>query len=78
VAGGEVAGGTGFTVSPVAADGKLYFTSEVGDIYVVQVGPEFKLLAVNSMDEICMATPAISEGMLFVRTQSHVVCIAGD
>lgn len=70
-------GRTGFTASPVGADGKLYFTSEEGDIYVVQAGPQFRLLSVNPMGEICMATPAISEGALFFRTQSHLVAIAG-
>ena len=44
--------------------------------YVIQAGPTFKLLAVNPMGEICMATPAISEGTLYFRTQGHVVAIA--
>ena len=70
-------GTTGFTASPVAADGKLYFSSEDGDIYVVKAGTKFELLSKNSMGEICMATPAISEGTLFFRTQGHVVAIAG-
>ena len=69
-------GRTGFSASPVAADGKIYFASEDGDIYVVQAGPEFKLLAENPMAEICMSTPAISEGVLFVRTQKHLVAVA--
>lgn len=68
-------GTTGFTASAVAADGKLYFTSESGEVYIVQAGAEFKLLAVNAMGETCMATPAFSDGMLIVRTQSHVVAI---
>ncbi len=68
-------GTTGFTASAIAADGKLYFTSENGDIYVVQSGPEFKLLGTNAMDETCMATPAVSDGMLIVRTESHVYAI---
>jgi len=68
-------GKSGFTASPVAADGKIYFSSEDGEIYVVQIGPEFKLLAVNPMGEICMATPAISEGVLFFRTQNHLVAV---
>jgi outer membrane protein assembly factor BamB len=71
----RLAEGVGFTASPVAADGKLYFTSEEGDVYVVQAGPEYKLLATNKMGEICMATPAVSEGNLFFRTQGHVVAI---
>ena len=68
-------GGTGFTASPVAADGKLYFTSEEGDVYVVRAGPEFELLATNALDEVTMATPAISKGTLFFRTQSHLVAV---
>ncbi len=69
-------GRTGFTASPVAADGKLYFTSEEGDVFVVKAGSEFKVLATNPMGEVCMATPAISKGTLFFRTQGHVVAIA--
>lgn len=68
-------GKTGFSASPVAANDKLYFTSEFGDIYVIQAGPEFKVLAVNPMDEICMATPAISEGVLYFRTQNNLVAV---
>jgi outer membrane protein assembly factor BamB len=68
-------GRTGFTASSVAADGKLYFTSEEGDIFVVKAGPTFEVLAQNPMGEVCMATPAISEGVLFVRTQGHLVAI---
>ena len=68
-------GTTGFTASAIAADGKLYFTSENGDIYVVQSGAEFKLLATNAMNETCMATPAVSDGMLIVRTERHVYAI---
>ncbi len=69
-------GKTGFTASPVAAAGKLYYSSEDGDIYVIKAGPKFELLATNEMGEICMATPAISEGTLFFRTQGHVVAIS--
>ena len=64
--------GGGFTSSPIAADGRLYFTSEDGDVYVVRAGSEYELLAKNSMGEICLATPAISKGVLVVRTKSHV------
>lgn len=68
-------GATGFTASGVAADGKLYYTSEEGDVYVVKAGPQFQLLATNSMGEVCMATPAISDGVLYFRTQSHLAAI---
>jgi outer membrane protein assembly factor BamB len=68
--------GAAFSASPVASDGKIYFTAENGEIYVVQAGPEFKLLTINKMDETCMATPAISQGILFLRTRHHLVAIA--
>ena len=64
--------GGAFTASPVAAAGRLYLTSEEGEIYVVKAGPKFELLATNPMNEVCMATPAISEGMIFVRTQHNL------
>jgi outer membrane protein assembly factor BamB len=69
------AGGTGFSASGVAADGKLYYTSEEGDVYVVKAGPQFQLRATNSMGEVCMATPAISEGVLYFKTRSNLVAI---
>ncbi|MDE0301019.1 MAG: PQQ-binding-like beta-propeller repeat protein [Candidatus Poribacteria bacterium] len=69
-------GATGFTASPVAADGKIYFTSEVGDVYVIKAGPEFNVLATNPMGDICMATPAISEGTLFFRTRNHLIAVS--
>lgn len=61
-----------FTASPVAADGKLYFPSEDGDIFVVKAGPKFELLATNPMGEVLMATPAVSDGLLIVRGRGHV------
>ncbi len=68
-------GRTGFSASPVASDGKVFFTSEEGDVYVLKAGPQFQLLATNPMGEICMATPAISEGLLYFRTQGQIVAI---
>ena len=61
-----------FTASPVASDGKLYFTSEDGEIFVVKAGPAFEILSVNKMGEVILATPAISQKMLIVRTLNHV------
>ena len=68
-------GNEGFTASPVAAEGKIYFTSERGSVFVVKPGPAFVVLATNQMDEVCMATPAISGGAIFFRTQGHVVAV---
>ncbi len=69
-------GGTGFTASPVAANDKIYFTGEDGHTIVVAAGPEYRSLATNRLGEVCMATPAISEGVLFFRAQSHLYAIA--
>ena len=70
----ERIGGTGgaFAASPVAADGRIYLTSEDGEVYVIKAGPSYELLAQNSMGEVCMATPAITGGMLIFRTQHHL------
>ena len=72
----RLARGVGFTSSPVAADGKIYHASEEGDVYVIKAGPEFELLATNPLGDICMATPAISEGTLIYRTRHHVIAIS--
>jgi hypothetical protein len=68
----RLAGGVGFTASPVAADEKLYFTSEEGGVFVVQAGPKFALLAENQMGEICMTTPAITDGLFVIRTMGYL------
>jgi len=68
--------GGGFSASPVASGDKIYYSSEDGDIFVIKAGPVFELLAQNPMGEVCMATPAISEGMLLFRTQGHVVAVS--
>ncbi len=73
----RLAEGVGFTASPVAADGKVYFTSEEGDVYVVKTGDVYEPLAKNPLSEICMATPAISDGTIYFRTKGHVVA-AGE
>jgi outer membrane protein assembly factor BamB len=68
-------GGQGFTASPVAGDGKLYFPSELGNVFVVAAGPKFSVLATNRLAETCMSSPAASGGTLFFRTRSHLVAI---
>jgi len=64
-----------YTASPVAADGKVYFTSEDGDVFVIKAGPEYEELAKNSMGEVVMATPAISDGLIIVRGGKNVYAI---
>ncbi len=67
--------GSGFSASPVAADGKLYLSNEDGEVLVVEAGATFKHVATNSMGETLMATPAISEGVMFVRGASTLFAI---
>ena len=67
--------GGSYSASPVAADGKIYLSSEDGEIFVVKAGPKYELLATNQMGEVMMATPAISDGMIFVRGQHNLFAI---
>jgi outer membrane protein assembly factor BamB len=67
--------GSGFSASPVAADGKIYVSGEDGDIIVIAAGREFKPLATNTMGETLMATPALSEGVMLVRGAQHLFAI---
>jgi len=64
-----------FSASGIAADGKLYFCSEEGNVHVIKAGPEFQLLAKNSLKDLCMATPAISGNTLFFRTQHFLIAV---
>ncbi|HZM88808.1 MAG TPA: PQQ-binding-like beta-propeller repeat protein [Blastocatellia bacterium] len=68
--------GGSYSASPVAADGKIYLSSEDGEIFVVKAGAKYELLATNQMGEVLMATPAISDGMIFVRGRNNVFAIA--
>ena len=68
-------GTTAFTASPWAANGKLFALSEDGDTFVMETGPEFKVVRKNSLDELCMSTPAIADGNLVIRTATKLVCV---
>jgi outer membrane protein assembly factor BamB len=67
--------GSGFSASPVAADGKIYLSNEDGEMIVIAAGPEFSVIATNSMGDLLMATPALSEGAMFVRTATSLFAI---
>ncbi len=69
-------GGSGFSASPVAADGRIYLSSEDGQVFVVRAGPEHEILAENELGEPIMATPAISSGILYVRARDHLWAIS--
>ena len=65
----------GFSASPVAVDGKVFFTNDVGETYVLEAGPEFKLLGVNRLNSRTLASPALVDGRWYFRTESHLTCI---
>jgi outer membrane protein assembly factor BamB len=65
-----------FTASPWAYNGNVFALSEDGDTYVIQAGPEFKVLGKNSLDEMALATPAVARGSLIVRTASKLYRIS--
>jgi len=67
--------GNGFSASPVAADGKLFFSSEDGNVFVISADREFKALASNSLGEPLMATPAISNGVIYFRGSRHLFAV---
>ena len=66
---------SGFSASPVAADGKLYLASEDGDVHVVRAGPKFEVLATNPMGQPLMATPAIASDLLIVRGERDLFAV---
>jgi outer membrane protein assembly factor BamB len=68
----RVGSGGAFSASPVAADGRLYFANEDGEVHVVTADSRLAPIAKNDMKEVIMATPAISGGLIVVRTLGHV------
>ena len=73
--GGRIPAPATFTASPVAFDGKLLLTSEDGDTYVIKAGPKHEVIATNSVGEPVFASPAISDGMIFIRGEKNLYCI---
>jgi outer membrane protein assembly factor BamB/protein tyrosine phosphatase (PTP) superfamily phosphohydrolase (DUF442 family) len=67
--------GSGFSASPVASDGKIYLSNEDGEILVVSAGEKFNHIATNSMGELLMATPALSDGVMYVRSSQSLFAI---
>ena len=67
--------GSGFSASPVAADGKIYLANEDGEMLVVAAGQKFSHLGTNSMGELLMATPALSDGVMYVRSSTSLFAI---
>jgi outer membrane protein assembly factor BamB len=69
--------GSGFSASPIAADGRLYLSNEDGEMLVVAAGREFRLVSTNTIGELVMATPALSNGIMYVRSSSSLFAVGG-
>ena len=63
------------SASPIWADGKIYFLSEKGKTTVIADGGEFKVLAENELGEKCVASPAVSQLQIFIRSENNIYCI---
>ena len=67
---------SGFTASPWAYNGKIFALSEDGDTFVMRAGPEFQILGTNSLGEMALATPAVAQGSLIIRTATKLYRIS--
>src|SRR5262249_60986279 len=61
-----------FSSSPIYADGRIYFCNQDGETFVVGAGRDYQLLATNKLDAGCMASPAVYDKALYLRTKSHL------
>jgi outer membrane protein assembly factor BamB len=73
--GGRVPVPATFTASPVAFSGKILLTSEDGDTFVVRAGPAHEIIRTNFLDEPIFASPALANGMVFIRGERHLFAI---
>ena len=64
-----------FIASPVASDGKLYIVDEEGTVYILQDGPSFKQIGEIHLNDVCLTAPAITDGMIFFRTQKYLIAV---
>jgi outer membrane protein assembly factor BamB len=67
--------GGSFSASPVSAEGRIYFMNDDGETTVIEAGPQFKVLAMNPIGERVQASPAVSQGQIFIRAERHLFAI---
>jgi outer membrane protein assembly factor BamB len=65
----------GFSASPVAVDGKIFFTNDDGETFVLEAGPELMVLHVNRLNARTLASPALVGGRWYFRTENELICI---
>ena len=68
--------GNSYISSPVASDGKIYIIDDQGMVYILKAGPAYGLLAQHDLGEICMATPAFTDGIMYFRTINHLIAVS--
>ena len=64
-----------FIASPVASDGKIYIVDEEGTVYIISDEQSFRKIAEIPISDICMTAPAITDGMIFFRTQNFLFAV---
>ena len=64
-----------FSSSPVCIDGKIYCSSRTGEFTVIKASPKYELLGVSQLGEKTHATPAVSNGRMFLRGFEHLYCL---
>lgn len=67
--------GQGFSASPVAANDKIFFTGELGQVFILRATSEFQTIATNRLGAYCLATPALAAGKIYFRTVENVLAI---
>jgi outer membrane protein assembly factor BamB len=63
-----------YFASPIGADDKVYLIRQDGTVSVVKAAGDWQVLAVNTLDDECYATPAVADGKIYVRTRSAIYC----
>jgi len=66
------------SASPIYADGKVYFLSEAGESTIIEAGPQYRLIARNTLGEKCQASCAVAHGRLFIRSERSLFCIGRE
>ncbi len=67
-----------FSASPVGVDGKVFFTNDQGETFVLKAGPQFELLRVNRLGARTLASPALVDRRWYFRTDRHLLCIGNN
>jgi outer membrane protein assembly factor BamB len=65
----------GFSASPVVVDGKIFFTNDQGETFVLRGGSQFNLMHVNNLGERTLASPALVDGRWYIRTAANLFAI---